>query len=93
MLDVGAELGTEDAFNEDEGATNGGLLLEPPIGADDPGIVEADGTGAELIESTVNKISNRMMADIRTSRLPKEYESTLSKLQQSLRRGWGMITL
>lgn len=44
VLDAGAELGTADTFNEDEGATPGGLLLELPIDRDDSGKVEVDGT-------------------------------------------------
>lgn len=72
MLDVGGEIGTEDTFNEGEGATHGGLLLELPIGKDDTGMVEADETGAELIQSTVNKVSNRKMADLRTSSFRRE---------------------
>lgn len=73
VLDVGAGIGTEDTFNEDEGATNGVLLLELPIG-EDPGRVEADETGAELIGATVNRISNGKIADLRTSSLRKEYQ-------------------
>lgn len=50
-----AGLGTEDEFNEDEGTIDGELLLELPVGKDGSGEVEADGTGPELVESTVNK--------------------------------------
>lgn len=71
VLDVGAELGTEDTFNEDEGAVNGGLLLELPIG-EDPGKVEAEETEAELIGSTVNRISNGKAAGLRTLSLRKK---------------------
>lgn len=73
VLDVGAELGTEDTFNEGEGAIDGGLLLELPIG-EDPGKVEADETGPELIGSTVNRISNGKMAGLRTLMLQREYQ-------------------
>lgn len=72
VLDVEAEFGTEDMFNVDEGEINGRLLLEPSTGEDDPGAVEAGGTGAELIELMINRISNGRMADLRTSSLRKE---------------------
>lgn len=58
VLDVEAEFGTEDIFNEDEGEVKGRLLLEPPTSEDNPGEVEVGGTGAELIELTINRISN-----------------------------------
>lgn len=58
MLDVEAGFGTEDMFNEDEGEIKGRLLLEPPTSEDDPGEGEAGGVGAELIELTINRISN-----------------------------------
>lgn len=73
VLDVGAGIGTEDTFNEDVGAVNGGLLLELPIG-EDPGKVEADERGAELIGSTVKRISNGKMAGLRTLRLQREHQ-------------------
>lgn len=49
VLDAGAELGTEDTFNEGEGVIDDGLLLELPIG-EDPGKVEADETAEELLD-------------------------------------------
>lgn len=85
VLDVEAEFGTEEVFNEDEGEVNGRLLLEPPTDKDDPGEVEAGGTGAELIEMAISRISNGRMADLRTSSLRKEYQQRQSTLQQNSR--------
>lgn len=73
MLDVEAAFGTEEVFTEDEGEINGRLLLEPPTG-DGTGEVGAGGIEAELIDMTINKISNGKMADLRTSSLRKEYQ-------------------
>lgn len=74
VLDVEAEFGTEDMFNEDEGEVNGRLLLEPPTGGDDPEEVAAGGTGAELIELMINRTSSGKMADLRTSGFRKKQQ-------------------
>ena len=47
---------------------------ELPIGKDDAGEVEAEGTGPELIESTISETPTGEMIDVRTLALRKEYQ-------------------